>query len=184
VSELPLYRRLLGADFNRLPPMVRQLHDFEGTSVWSGSADVERGSSLAARLLATSLGLPPAGRGQRLTVTFMRDGSGEIWERRYNSTVFRSHQSQRDGGLSEKVGAARLSLAPMVDETGLRLSLVGVTVAGIAVPSALLPVIVTLEHENGGRYAFDVECRYERFGIGRIVRYAGWLTPGPAADPV
>jgi hypothetical protein len=58
-SDLPLYRRLLGARFDALPARARELHDVTETSVWIGRADVERGRSWAARAVATLFSLPP-----------------------------------------------------------------------------------------------------------------------------
>ena len=58
----PLYRRLLGAGFDRLPKAVRELHDFTGVSIWDGRADVERGRSLAARIAAALTSAAARGR--------------------------------------------------------------------------------------------------------------------------
>jgi hypothetical protein len=176
----PLYRRLLGADFDRLPGIVRRLHDLDGPAVWSGMADVERGTSPAALVLAGLLGMPPAGRGQNLTVTFTPRGDDEIWERKFGASLFRTRQSLRDGLLIEQAGPASLAMQPQVSEKGLALGLKGVTMLGIGAPAFLVPDIVTLESEIDGRYSFEVEARPDAPGVGRLIRYAGWLEPHAA----
>ncbi len=45
-----LFARLLGNDFERLPPRVRELHACETTQTYVGRADVERGSGLLVAL--------------------------------------------------------------------------------------------------------------------------------------
>ena len=76
---MPLYCRLLGAQFDQLPDQVRDLHNVMSAARWSGRADVVRGSSIAARLIATLFGLPPEGSDQALTVTFEPSGDAEVW---------------------------------------------------------------------------------------------------------
>ena len=90
---MPLYRRLLGNRFDALPQQVRTLHDVCTTATWVGRADVKRGSSLAARVIATLFGLPPAGLDQPLTVTFAPKGDAEVWSRVFGTRRFQSTQS-------------------------------------------------------------------------------------------
>jgi hypothetical protein len=168
-----LYRRLLGPRFDMLPPRVRDLHDVTGTSVWTGTADVERGRSLPARMLATLFGLPPAGRDQPLCVTFRADGDREIWSRRFGSAVFRSIQYERGGLLRERVGPSTFVFALDVSADGMALVLEGVRLLGVPLPQLLAPAVRTFESERDGRYRFEVEASLPV--LGRIVRYAGWL---------
>ncbi len=51
---IALYRRLLGARFDELPPRVCELHDLTAPATWAGRADVERGKSWVARTAATA----------------------------------------------------------------------------------------------------------------------------------
>ena len=69
-----LYNRVLGADFDQLPQAVRILHDLTAPTVWTGRVDVYRGGSRLARLAGRLMGLPPAGYGMPLHVTFTPDG--------------------------------------------------------------------------------------------------------------
>ena len=169
----PLYRRLLGPGFDRLPQPVRELHDFTGVSIWDGRADVERGRSLAARIAAALTSLPPEGDDQPLRVTFHAIGEREIWARQFGSALFRSVQYESGGLLHERVGPTTFVFTPLASEEGLALRLDGFRVLGVPLPRALHPVVRTFEREQGGRYHFEVEAHLPLFGL--LIRYAGWL---------
>ena len=169
----PLYRRLLGQQFDELPVRVRELHDLSGTSVWAGRADVERGRSWTARMVASLLRLPPAGRDQALRVTFKPSRGREIWTREFNKTVFRSVQYQRAGLLRERVGPATFVFALEASPHGLALKLKSVRFLDLPLPQFLAPSVLTFETERDGHYQFDVEASLPFVGL--IVRYVGWL---------
>ena len=170
---LPLYRRLLGPRFDILPPLVHDLHDVTAPSTWAGRADVERGKSLATRLVATLFGLPSAGRDQHLRVTFEPIDGREIWTRAFGKSVFRSLQYERDGLLRERVGPSTFIFALDASENGMALILKGVRFLGMPLPRFLAPSVRTFESARDGRYQFEVEASLPI--LGRIVRYEGWL---------
>ena len=175
----PLYRRVLGKRFSQLPQAVRSLHDVDRRRVWSGRADVVRGSSVAARVLATLFSLPPAGRNQPLRVTFAPGGGREVWSRAFGVKVFRSVQSEGAGTLIERVGPVRftfgLEIAGDIAGGALHLRLQRLHVFGLPIPRLLHPSIETRETDNAGRYQFDVKSSLPRVGI--LVHYTGWLEP-------
>jgi len=169
----PLYRRLLGAAFDTLPPRVRELHDLDGVSVWQGRAKVERGRSLAARIAATLSSLPPEGDDQALRVTFAAVGDKEIWARQFGKALFRSVQYERGGLLRERVAFATFVFAATATTHGLSLRLDGFRLLGIPMPRMLHPAIDTFESERDGRYRFEVEAHLPLFGL--LIGYSGWL---------
>jgi Domain of unknown function (DUF4166) len=169
----PLYRRLLGAQFDVLPRCVRELHDLEGVSVWQGRADVERGRSWPSRVAAMVSGLPPAGPDQLLRVTFAEAAGREVWSRRFGAATFRSVQYARGDYLCERIGIVTFEFAVVASAEGLALDLKGLRVLGIPVPRFLHPVVATFESERDGRYHFRVNSRLPLFGL--LVAYSGWL---------
>jgi Domain of unknown function (DUF4166) len=171
----PLYRRVLRAGFDALPPRVRELHDLHGVTVWEGMADVECGGSFVCRFSAWVAGLPPAGRDQALHVTFQTAGTREIWTRQFGQALFRSTQYQRGSFLLERVGPTTFVFTALASEKGLALQLDGFRVLGVPVPRLLHPCVNTFECERDGRYRFEVEARLPLFGL--LVRYSGWLLP-------
>ena len=172
---VPLYRRVLGADFERLPPAVRALHDLRQPTMWRGRVDVQRGTAFICGIIAAIAGLPPAGPDQPLTVTFTPRNGEEIWHRAFGTAVFLTRQAPGAGGIHEFAGPARLLLQPRVSADGMSLDLTGVRLLGVPVPRFLVPKVETREFEKAGRYHFEVEARLPWFG--RLVRYAGWLEP-------
>lgn len=169
----PLYRRLLGPGFDRLPRRVRELHDFTGLSTWEGRAKVERGRSLATRIAAALTSLPPEGDDQPLRVTFHAVAEREMWARQFGSALFRSVQYETDGLLRERVGPTTFVFTPLASEEGLALRLDGFRLLGVPLPRALHPTVDTFERERDGRYRFEVEANLPLFGL--LIRYAGWL---------
>jgi hypothetical protein len=170
---LPLYRRLLGPKFETLPGRVRELHDLAEPATWRGRADVERGASWVARVTATLLSFPAAGRDQPLSVSFKPDRGREIWTRRFGEKVFPSLQYEHGGRLFERVGPSSLVFALDASPDGLALLLTGVRFLGVPLPRLLHPAVRTMESERDGRYHFEVEATLPLFGL--LVRYAGWL---------
>ena len=47
----PLYRRVIGVEFDQLPEIVRRLHTPGQACIWEGRADVVRGNSPLAGFL-------------------------------------------------------------------------------------------------------------------------------------
>jgi saccharopine dehydrogenase-like NADP-dependent oxidoreductase len=178
-ATTPLYRRVLGKRFAALPPVVRALHDVETTSVWSGRADVERGSSVIAKLLATLFSLPPDGRDQPLRVSFTQQDISEIWTRVFGVKTFRSVQSEGAGELVERVGPVRFTFALETSDAAMHLRLRRLHVFGLPIPRLFHPRVETREWQDGARYRFDVASHLP--GVGLLVHYTGWLEPDAAA---
>ncbi len=181
--SLPLYRRVLGRQFDELPARVRELHDLDGASVWEGRARVERGRSLLARLAAALSSLPPEADDCPLRVTFEPAGGKEIWSRQYGTALFRSVQYESGGLLRERVGPSTFVFTAVASAEGLALRLDGFRLLGLPMPRTLHPNVRTFEREHDGRYRFEVEAKLPLVGL--LVRYAGWLeratrTPGAA----
>lgn len=179
---MSVYRRLLGPKFEQMPATLRMLHDGTRSSVWRGRADVERGSSVVLRLLATLFRLPPSGANQPLTLTFEQDGSAEIWTRTFGRQRFRSVQFARGRQLHEQVGLSRLIMDVTADASGLQLTMRGTRLIGMPLPPFLVPTIRAVETEQHGRFHFDVEATLPR--LGRLIHYRGWLEPVAHASPI
>lgn len=169
----PVYRRVLGVAFDALPARVRQLHDLDTTAVWTGRADVRRGSSLVARVMAVMFGLPPDGGDQPLIVTFKSVGDHEVWERNFSGRHFRSSQYASGGFILETIGPITLVLKPLASSSGLSLEMAAAKFFGMPLPLFVVPRIATRESDVNGRYRFDVAATLPLFGL--LVAYDGWL---------
>ncbi|MFF0948375.1 DUF4166 domain-containing protein [Rhizobium leguminosarum] len=174
-APLPLYQRILGSAWERLPPALAALH--AGARVASGRARIERGGGLLARIVAGVIGFPPAGEDVPVTVRFAADGDREIWTRDFGGTVFRSWQAEAKGRdrnlLVEVFGPFRVLMALVPDGEKLRLVVRGWRFLRIPLPMFLAPGGDTYEEERDGRFHFHVEIGGRLTGL--VVRYTGWL---------
>ncbi|TBY53060.1 DUF4166 domain-containing protein [Rhizobium leguminosarum bv. viciae] len=175
-ARQPLYQRILGSAWERLPPALAALHA-GGARVASGRARIERGGGLLARIVARVIGFPPAGEDVPVTVRFVTDGDKEIWTRDFGGTVLRSWQAEGKGRdrhlLAEVFGPFRVLMALVPDGEKLRLVVRGWRFLGIPLPMFLAPGGDTYEEERDGRFHFHVEIGGRLTGL--VVRYTGWL---------
>src|SRR5215470_15941848 len=86
----PLYRRLLGDAWSSLPAPLQAMHDLDAELAAEGVADVERGTSLLARLIGFAMGFPPAGKDIPVAVLFSARDGRERWQRTFAGYSFAS----------------------------------------------------------------------------------------------
>ncbi|WP_342360892.1 DUF4166 domain-containing protein [Terrarubrum flagellatum] len=174
----PLYRRMLANAWDALPATIRAMHEF-GADVAHGLAEIERGSSFMARVIASLFGFPEAGDDIPVTVRFARGSAVEVWTRTFADKSFQSRQSigvgRHEGLLRERFGPFIFGLALIVDEGRLRLVPKKWSFLGIPLPRSLTPRGDAYEEERDGKFRFNVEIRLPLIGL--IVAYRGWLEP-------
>ena len=175
----PLYRRILGTAFDRLPPSLQRLHQPGAQAQWSGLASVQRGTSRLAALISRLFGFPGAGD-VAVTVTFRTDAKGrETWTRNFSSRLMVSTQepgTRRNTHLiTERFGPFAFGLALVLDGAVLRLIPRRWTLFGLPLPRALMPQGDSYETERDGKFRFHVEIALPL--IGPVVTYDGWLDP-------
>ncbi|MBB3648584.1 hypothetical protein FHX14_004811 [Rhizobium sp. BK619] len=177
---LPLYHRVLGSAFERLPPAIAAIHAVGpagGARIASGRARIERGRGFLAGIVARLIGFPPAGEDVPVTVRFSTDGEKEIWTRDFGGKTFHSQQLEgkdRDRHLlAEVFGPFRVLVALVPEGSKLRLVVRGWRFLGLPLPLFLAPGGETFEEERDGRFHFHVEIGGRLTGL--VVRYSGWL---------
>ncbi|UUL83765.1 SDR family oxidoreductase [Sphingomonas qomolangmaensis] len=169
----PLYRRIMGVDFDRLPTALQVVHGVLRDGGASGHATVTRGRSPVARLIAAIVGFPPAGE-HALHVSFAERNGIETWTRDFAGRRFRSRMSQRGQELVEQFGPMRFRFALVREDGGLRMAMRGWSCLGVPLPIALAPRSDAHEAEDGqGRFTFNVAIALPI--VGAIVCYRGWL---------
>ena len=179
-SELPLYREVLGADFDRLAPMVRTFHGHQGKAFYSGETEVQGPQTALGKVLALLLGTPrQSGKGP-IRVELLATPRQEHWTRIFFGSTMISTLSVIDGRLVEHLGVAKLSFTLAVEDGSLRMSLAGMSFLGIPCPRWLMPRIVAEESEQLGRFCFNVEAHVPL--VGRVVSYQGFLEPANEED--
>ncbi|MYZ46264.1 SDR family NAD(P)-dependent oxidoreductase [Rhizobiales bacterium L72] len=170
----PLYRRIMGARFDALPPLVRELHEVHRDGGASGEGEVVRGGSPVAGLIARMMRFPPAGR-HKLHVAFRESGGIETWTRDFGGHRFRSRLGVRAGHLVERFGPLRFHFELPSDGAGLRMEMRSWSAFGIPLPMALAPQSLAREWQEGDRFRFEVPVSLPLVGL--VVRYTGWLRP-------
>lgn len=180
-ARLPLYRRVLGEAYERLPKAIQAGHD--GVGLMQGVAQVERGSNPFAALVCAVIGLPRSADAVPVQVEFSPIAGGELWRRTFGGHAFQSDQTEGTGAwaglIRERFGAVTVGLAAVVKDGRMDLVVRRWSLLGLLMPQWLAPHGEAFEHIVDGRFAFDVEMRLPL--IGRIVRYRGWLEPAVAA---
>jgi hypothetical protein len=173
----PLYQRILGEAWEKLPAEIKHVHDFAVMSRMTGTADVERGDSLMSRLIAALFRFPAAGHQVPVSVTFRADGGRETWTRIFAKRQFKSVQvaGQRlyERLIVEQFGPFRFGLALVIDGAKLRLVTRRWSLFGCSLPSSWAPTGESFETVADDRFHFHVEIRHPLCGL--IVKYAGWL---------
>ncbi len=171
---IPLYRQILGADWDALPAPIRTMHTLHDRLEARGFSRVERGTGLLSRLVAWMIGFPPAGENVPVTVNFELKNGVESWQRDFGGKCFVSYQSAGKGGLIyERFGPFTFGLELRLDQGRLYLHMRRWRFCGIPMPASLAPRGETYEHVEDGRFRFHVDI--EQPGVGLIVRYRGWL---------
>lgn len=169
----PIFRRVLGPDIDRLPASVRATHDAVTPRSFKGFASVTRGSGLQARVAALLFGFPPTTSKIDVEVDKVPTANGEIWQRRFGRSMFRSVLRPTPRGMSERFGVLTFDLDLKARQTSLEFPVKGGRIWGIPIPRFLLPQSIATESDIDGVFHFDVLLKAPTGAI--LVHYKGWL---------
>lgn len=172
-----LFRSLLGADYDRLPPAVRALHGVHGHARHAGLATIVRGTHPLSRFVAALTRLPPAAVDLHTRVVFAADCAGETWQRDFGGHAMPSRLWRCGTALCERLGAVEFRFALHVDDGALHWRVSGARLFGaLPLPTAWFARVHCREGEDAqGRYTFLVDASMPV--VGCLVRYEGWLVP-------
>lgn len=175
-----LFPTLLGDDvWQCLPPAVQAMHGPAPQLHASGMADIEGANHLPARCLRCLLGLPPPGPQQVLALTIERNGTRELWTRRFTGRRMQSVLDRRPDSplLYERLGPATLGFALHRDGDAIDWQLRSLHVFGLPMPRALRGRVLSRSGMRDDRYHFRVDVRLPV--LGQLIAYEGWLEPLP-----
>jgi len=171
-----LFRRVLGAAYDKLPDQIRSLHEGGAFLSSTGQADVVHGPGFWAGLAIMFSSLPAKGRNVPVTVEFIADGDGERWRRNFNSKIFASRLAAVAAGkplLAERYGVVKVTYELIPDPHGITWRQVGMRILGLPAPRFMRLNITARESVEHGRYVFDSNVALPSGA--RIVHYRGWL---------
>jgi Domain of unknown function (DUF4166) len=172
MSSDALFPSRLGLAFSQLDPQLQWVHSGESRTL-RGTVTVERGASAIAKILGALTSLPPTLRNAPIEVRIDIGGDKERWTRTYAGSHVMSSTLYRDGGaLVERVGPGVLTFRVIARDTGMDWQLEEVSMLGIPLPAKWFQISARVDMQQG-RYHFLIDSALR--GIGRIVRYEGWL---------
>jgi YfiH family protein len=169
----PVFARVLGDAFARLPPRVRALHSAAGLRRYRGRAEVRRGGGWLSRLCGWATRLPHASSETPIDVEIDASADEETWTRRFGTQPMRSHLRQHGALLRERLGLATFEFALSAADGVLRWEPRRVSALGLPLPTRWFRGVRATESQRDGRYRFEVEAALP--WIGELVRYEGWL---------
>jgi hypothetical protein len=175
-----LFPDLLGPEaWRQLPDVVQAMHGSSPRLHANGLADVAGAGHFPACLLRRLLGLPSPGPQQALALTIERQGTREIWTRRFTKRRMQSVLDRRDDSplLYERLGPATLSFALRHDSDAIDWQLHSLHILGLPMPRALHGHVLSRSGIRDGRYHFSVDVRLPL--LGQLIAYQGWLEPVP-----
>ncbi len=168
-----VFSRVLGEHaFAKLPPAVRALHSGVSKTI-RGSAEIQRGRGMLARVCGFLTSLPAAHANAECSVQIVINPHSETWRRQFAQSVMRSHLSARDGQLVERLGVVRFGFALLADDTGFIWRVQRVWILGIPVPAACFRHVYARSFADERGYRFEVSASLPIVGF--IVCYRGRL---------
>ncbi len=168
----PVYRRIMGTQFDSLPAAIRALHELVGDDGAAGLAVVTRGRSRVANLICRIMRFPPTGESE-LHVAFSEHNGIERWQRDFGGKRFASEMRQSGNLLEERFGPLRFYFDLCASDAGIEMLLRKWSVFRIPLPLAIAPRSRAVESVEDGKFSFDVSIAMPVFGA--LVRYKGHL---------
>jgi hypothetical protein len=175
MATASLYRRLLGLQFDVLPPVLQRFHDQPGGGKAHGQFDVERNRGRIANILASLLKLPKAGRSVPISLEVITEGDRERWIRSFAGQIVETVQWASNNYLMESFGHTSFSSKLVVDGSRLCYQFHCAWYRGIRLPLFLSPCIKGVV--EAGETGWIVDVRIAAPVLGWLVHYRGWIEP-------
>ena len=175
MTTTPLYRRVLGRQFDALEPVLRRFHDSPHGGTAVGQVAVEHGKSRLARTLAWLLRLPAESARSAVNLKVTVDDRSEIWERTFDGHRVITRQTQCRGQLVESTGLVSFAFELVVSDGQIEFLPRGVWLCGLRLPAGLAPLATARVATRGERWQIDMQVRLP--GGELLLRYHGLMAP-------
>ncbi len=173
-GEVPLFRKILGPAFDKMPAPTKRLHRGRPAILADGVAEVTGAEHPLGATVARWFGLPEAGAKVPLRVVIEAREGREYWTRYFDGKPMRSVMRQAGAGVvEERFGPVAMRMRLVAHEAGLDMLMRSGRFAWLPLPRFLLPTIRAEERAEETRHLFDVEIRLPF--VGRLVAYRGYL---------
>jgi hypothetical protein len=175
-----VHAQVLGASFNRLPALLRGVHDARARREFSGRCSIESGRSWLARAIQLLTSLPRrsyADVGVHVVIERSERGetseSRETWTRRFGEHRMQSVIRTGCGALEECFGPIVFTFALIAEPDRIVWKLAGARFLFLPLPAMWFAGCGAFETVVEGRYCFDARAHIA--GVGLLVHYKGWL---------
>ncbi|HEY7640364.1 MAG TPA: DUF4166 domain-containing protein [Steroidobacteraceae bacterium] len=177
MSAASVHAQVLGSSFDRLPPLLRGVHDTRARKEFSGRCSIEAGRSWLARVIQLFASLPSRSSADvpvHVTIERSETSDGrETWTRRFGEQRMQSIIRAGRGALEECFGPMILTFALSAEADRIVWKLAGARFLFVRLPTAWFAGCGAFETVVDGRYWFDARAHIA--GVGLLVHYKGWL---------
>jgi hypothetical protein len=170
-----VYQRVLGERFQSLHPVLQQFLGNEHGGRAFGRFRVVRPTGGIRSIVASALGLPPAGE-YGLLLEVLPTAAGQRWVRHFGKHVVETLQSEHRGQLVEASGPASLGFKLEVREGGLFFVPHRAWLFNLPLPLWLAPH-VEAENWPGQSGGWQVRVHFRVPLLGQVAEYEGEVAP-------
>jgi hypothetical protein len=181
IGTRPLYQRLLGEDWERLPLRMRNMHLAGERLRAEGLFDVTIGNGFFSRLFARAMGIRQSQSGCIARLNIQRQDDREQWSREIGPVRLETIQGMSgDGRLVEQFGSLellfelRLSASLFYEQSACALRLGR---HRIPLPVWLSPRVEAVEMEDNSGAGVKVEIAIYAPLSGLVASYSGCIAP-------
>ena len=175
-----VHAQVLGSSFDRLPPLLRGVHDTRARKEVSGRCSIASGRGWLAWAIQLFASLPRRSHADvPVHVVIERSERGETsesretWTRRFGEHRMQSVIRTGRGALEECFGPIVLTFGLTAQADRIVWKLAGARFLILPLPTAWFAGCEAFETIVDGRYWFDARAHIA--GVGLLVRYKGWL---------
>lgn len=170
----PLYRQALGADFDRLPEVLRQFHCVPAGGSAGGMFRVTRGAGPIRDLVASSMRLPPASAAVPVRLQVAAAAGRERWTRDFGAHRLVTEQWMRGELLIEAAGPIRFGFRLSASDGRMLFRMERCWLGAVPIPMFAAPRVSAWV--IGEDCAWQIMVQVDVPVLGMIVRYEGELT--------
>lgn len=172
-NDKPLYRRILGTQFDCLPAVLQQFHDRQFATA-HGRFEITRGRGMLRNLLAMLAGFPRAGSDVPVELQVTAIGDREHWSRDFGGQRLETVQWDHEGTLIEAAGPIRFAFDVTADDTSMHFAMRRAWFLSLPIPRLWAPRVTAVAAMHPLGWSVDVQVRAPVLGL--LIRYAGVLT--------
>jgi hypothetical protein len=175
ISKRTLYQRLLGAEFEALPPVLRRFHSLPDGGRAAGSVVVHNGKGLLRHSAARLLKMPRAGTDVPVQLQVVPQGDSEVWIRHFGSQCIVTRQWQAGDFLVEQAGPLQFVFRVSATQKGLLFAFQYNSLCGVRLPThTSLGVAATA---TGRPDHWNIHVTMQAPLLGAVTTYSGDIYP-------